>query len=133
MRFLTNLFFVLTITLLGIACGGRTTTPHRGPPGENKSAKTKELEAGAALLQTRAPLEAMTTYVDGFHFTNGSKSSQMEAHHYCGKVNEDFTHVESGADAWRAGQVMQLQLLAQPREREARLPGRQTKAAAAQR
>jgi hypothetical protein len=43
------------------------------------------------VLQSRPPLGAISTYVDGFHFTNGSMASQMEAHHYCDKVNEDFT------------------------------------------
>jgi len=30
-------------------------------------------------------------YLDGFHFYNGNLQGQMEAHHYCSKINEDLT------------------------------------------
>jgi hypothetical protein len=54
-----------------------------------RSAKTATLEAGAALLQDKQPLEAINTYVDGFHFYSGDLGSQMEAHHYCAMLNDE--------------------------------------------
>lgn len=60
-------------------------------PGQAESSKTKVLEAGAAALQDRPPVEAINAYLDGFHFYNGRPNVQMEAHHYCAIVNEDVT------------------------------------------
>jgi hypothetical protein len=60
------------------------------PPGRPEAAKTRALEAGAAMLQSAAPLEAMDVYLDGFHFHNGEMGKQVEAHHYCSHVNEDL-------------------------------------------
>ncbi|MET0659122.1 MAG: OBAP family protein, partial [Steroidobacteraceae bacterium] len=49
----------------------------------------KALEMGADLLQGKTPLQNLNAYLDGFHFYNGNMKVQMEAHHYCGYVNED--------------------------------------------
>jgi hypothetical protein len=48
------------------------------------------LEVGAALLQTDAPLESINVYLFGFHPLKEDPSHQMEAHHFCHQVNEDF-------------------------------------------
>lgn len=58
-------------------------------PGRPESAKTQLLEAGAATLQAKPPIEAINAYLDGFHFYNGHPDVQMEAHHYCSILNED--------------------------------------------
>lgn len=50
---------------------------------------TKVLEAGAAALQDKPPIEAINAYLDGFHFYNGRMNVQMEAHHYCAILNDD--------------------------------------------
>ena len=52
-------------------------------PGNGTTAKTDVLEAGAALLQSKAPLEAINTCVNGFHFASGGMQARMEAHHFC--------------------------------------------------
>jgi hypothetical protein len=83
------LFTILVLLSLFIACGGKNTAPNVTPPGEEKSAKTATLEAGAAMLQSKAPLDALNVYMDGFHFYNGNMKGQMEAHHYCAPINED--------------------------------------------
>ena len=35
-------------------------------------------------------MRALNAYLDGFHFYSGRPQSQMEAHHYCGHVNEEL-------------------------------------------
>ncbi len=46
-------------------------------------------ETGAAAIQSRPPVDAISTYLDGFHFYSGDKNGQMEAHHYVTVLNED--------------------------------------------
>ncbi|HDZ56411.1 MAG TPA: DUF1264 domain-containing protein [Pseudomonas xinjiangensis] len=60
------------------------------PAGMAESTKTEVLEAGAAMLQTDSPLEPMNVYLVGFHPMKDDPSHQMEAHHFCTQVNEDF-------------------------------------------
>jgi hypothetical protein len=60
------------------------------PPGEEKSTKTGVLETGAAILQSNAPLGGMDIYLNGFHAARDDATHQMEAHHFCRQVNEDF-------------------------------------------
>ena len=64
--------------------------PHANPGGEAKTPKTKILEAGAKLLQSSSPLKPFDIYLVGFHPMKDSPEDQMEAHHYCHQVNEDF-------------------------------------------
>lgn len=82
---------LLVISLLvGMAsCGGENTASNVTSPGREETAKTKALEAGANLLQDKAPLRTLNAYLDGFHFYSGNMQGQMEAHHYCGHLNED--------------------------------------------
>lgn len=58
-------------------------------PGEPTAPSTRALEAGADMLQSRPPTDALNAYPDGFHFYNGHIHSQMEAHHYCAISNEE--------------------------------------------
>ena len=74
-----------------LACGGENTSSSVQSPGREKSGKTKVLEAGAAALQDKTPISKLNIYLNGFHFYNGELSGQMEAHHYCAKLNEDLT------------------------------------------
>ncbi len=73
------------------ACGGENTSSNVQSPGEEKSGKTQVLEAGADVLQDKTPLQKISMYLDGFHFYSGDMKGQMEAHHYCTKINEDLT------------------------------------------
>ena len=75
--------------LLG-ACGGSNTASNVESPGAAKGAKTATLEAGAAALQDKPPIEALNAYLDGFHFYSGNIRAQMEAHHYCAVLNEEL-------------------------------------------
>lgn len=89
-----------TVPMVILAVGGLIThalaaaepadQAQAAPPGADKSTKTQTLEAGAAALQTDDPLEAMNVYIAGFHPMKEDPSHQMEAHHFCNQVNQDF-------------------------------------------
>jgi hypothetical protein len=64
--------------------------PKTAVGGEAKSAKTRTLEAGAKLLQDNAPVHGFDIYLVGFHPMKEHPELQMEAHHYCHQINEDF-------------------------------------------
>lgn len=75
------------------ACGGASTPPQgSGPtaPGAEPSAATRTLETGGNLLQTTAPVDRISVYLNGFHPAKDDPSVQMESHHFCDQVNEDF-------------------------------------------
>jgi hypothetical protein len=76
---------------MAAACGGENTRSNVAAPGAEETAKTRALELGADLLQDKAPLSALDAYLDGFHFYRDDPKAQMEAHHYCGHLNEDVT------------------------------------------
>ncbi|VVM39103.1 hypothetical protein PS645_00177 [Pseudomonas fluorescens] len=90
-EYLTASKAVMTFAVVGLltACAGNNTASNVDAPGEAKTSSTKTLEAGAALLQSRPPIEALNAYLDGFHFYNGHRDVQMEAHHYCSILNEE--------------------------------------------
>ncbi|TGE28256.1 OBAP family protein [Hymenobacter metallicola] len=81
----------LFLTAAALACGDQNTSSPVEAPGAEKTAKTRVLEAGADILQGKAPLQKLNMYLDGFHFYNGALGQQMEAHHFCAKLNEDVT------------------------------------------
>ena len=85
-RSLPAILSVLVLT----ACGGGDTASGVDAPGREESAKTRALDAGAAAIQDKPPIEAINAYLDGFHFYNGRMEAQMEAHHYCAVLNEDL-------------------------------------------
>jgi Protein of unknown function (DUF1264) len=78
-------------TALGLlaACGGSDVVSNLDVAGESTPADVRALAAGAARMQARAPIDALDTYVDGFHFYNGNLELQVEAHHFCSALNED--------------------------------------------
>jgi len=73
------------------------------PPGAVKSAQTRLLEMGAWALQADAPTDLLDIHLIGFHPARADPHHQMEAHHYCRQVNEDFAQCVlfdgSGRDA----------------------------------
>ena len=80
------------LSLAGLAaCGGDNSASNVKAPGAAESVKTKALDAGAAALQDKPPIEALNAYLDGFHFYSGRMQGQMEAHHYCATLNEEVT------------------------------------------
>jgi hypothetical protein len=80
----------IMLSLAVAACGGKNTESSVKSPGEDETTKTRALEAGAALMQDKPPIDALNAYLDGFHFYSGNMKGQMEAHHYCANVNEEL-------------------------------------------
>lgn len=80
---------ILGLAIALASCGDKQTESSVTAPGQPEAVKTKVLEAGAAALQNKPPIEALNAYLDGFHFYNGRQNVQMEAHHYCSILNED--------------------------------------------
>lgn len=83
-----SLRYCLMSAALLLACSEQRSPPHGEVPGPSPSASTRALDAGAALLQDRPPIEALNAYLDGFHFRNGSPAEQVEAHHFCSVMSE---------------------------------------------
>lgn len=78
------LFFAMLVS----DSGAQTRSP--AVPGGEKTSETKALELGARVLQGNSPLAPMDVYLVGFHPMKKQPEHQMEAHHYCHQLNEDF-------------------------------------------
>jgi hypothetical protein len=87
---LTAAAWVAAATLALNALGQESSPPKAAPPGEAKSPRTRGLETGAKVLQSKAPLSGFDVYLDGFHPMKDRPELQVEAHHFCRQVNEDF-------------------------------------------
>ncbi|WP_129715869.1 OBAP family protein [Pedobacter sp. SYP-B3415] len=72
------------------ACTSKNSDSKVGEAGGEKTGKDKVLNAGADVLQDKAPLNAVSAYLDGFHFYNGNINAQMEAHHYVTQLSADL-------------------------------------------
>ncbi len=72
------------------ACGGGNAPPQVDEAGGSRSGKTTALETGANAMQSRAPVDQIGIYLVGFHPMKDDPAHQMEAHHYCDQVNEEF-------------------------------------------
>jgi hypothetical protein len=83
----------LVAALCATACGGGNTGPQSGQqaaPGSETSARTAALESAANAVQSKGPVSKISYYLDGFHPAKADPEMQMEAHHYCNQVNQDF-------------------------------------------
>lgn len=80
----------LAAGLLVSCTGGDEVGPNVDPAGADETGTTNLLEAGAAALQGNGPLGKMDVYLVGFHPMKEDPEHQMEAHHFCRQVNEDF-------------------------------------------
>jgi hypothetical protein len=77
-------------TLAVPALAQDSAQPKTAPAGQEKSGKTRALETGAKVFQGKAPLRGFDVYLDGFHPMKDHPELQVEAHHYCRQVNDDF-------------------------------------------
>jgi hypothetical protein len=83
-----SLFGILPAAL-ATACA-TASEPNVEPEGREVTGTTATLEAGANLIQRDSPVDRMGVYLVGFHPMKEDPAHQMEAHHYCNQVNEDF-------------------------------------------
>lgn len=60
------------------------------PPGGSLSTRSHVLDTGADALQAKRPIDAMSEYLNGFHFYADDMGRQVEANHYCTHLTEDF-------------------------------------------
>ena len=77
---------------LGLAAfnGSARAKEHWTAPGDDLSLKSRVIDTGADLLQSKAPIDAMSVYLNGFHFYADDMGRQIEAHHYCTHLTEDL-------------------------------------------
>lgn len=87
---LISMFKYLIILILSLNTYADDSEPKITPRGKEKSTKTSVLAMGAKMLQEKAPLSGMNVYLVGFHPMKENPELQMEAHHFCRQVNEDF-------------------------------------------
>lgn len=87
---LAGIAMALAACCAGACIAQPSVPPSDGPPGLPKSGKTRALEVGAQVLQSSRPLARFDIYLVGFHPMKDDPEHQMEAHHYCSQVNEDF-------------------------------------------
>lgn len=87
---LLRLSLLVSVLLAGSAAAQEKVTSPQAPPGAPKTPKTRVLEAGAKLLQSNSPVAGFDIYLVGFHPMKEHPEHQMEAHHYCHQINEDF-------------------------------------------
>ncbi|NML14790.1 OBAP family protein [Azohydromonas caseinilytica] len=80
--------FFLLVVLAAVAAA--IAQPEMVTPGAPKTGTTRLLEVGAKLLQHDSPLAPMDIHLVGFHPLKDDPQHQMEAHHFCRQVNEDF-------------------------------------------
>ncbi|RIB15314.1 hypothetical protein C2G38_1588577 [Gigaspora rosea] len=64
--------------------------PHPGPPGEKLSATQNMLGTAVDVAQSFDPFKKIHEHVCAFHFYSHDMTRQVEAHHYCSHLNDDF-------------------------------------------
>jgi hypothetical protein len=58
--------------------------------GQGHSLKHRALDLAAGVMQQKYPLDAMSTYLNGFHFYADDMGRQIEAHHFCTHLTADM-------------------------------------------
>lgn len=104
----------LCLAFASVALSGcsaaRTASPVEAPGGA-ETGTTQLLEAGAAVLQDKPPIDALNAYLDGFHFYNGHPDIQMEAHHYCAILNQDVIQCVIYDGSTRGAKIMGIEYI----------------------
>lgn len=84
-----SLFLAMAV-IVPPARAGDTSIPPARPDARLPSLERKLQEASARFLQSNTPMKPFELYLVGFHPMKDRPDIQMEAHHYCHQVNEDF-------------------------------------------
>lgn len=59
-------------------------------PGSPVSTRSHMLDTAADAVQVKRPVDAMSAYLNGFHFYADDMGRQVEANHFCTHLSEDF-------------------------------------------
>lgn len=59
-------------------------------PGGPLSTRSHVLDTGADVMQVKRPIDAMSAFLNGFHFYADDMGRQVEANHFCTHLSEDF-------------------------------------------
>lgn len=71
-------------TLVGRKAAAQAKTGH------GHSLKHRALDLAASVMQRKHPLDAMSTFLNGFHFYADDMGRQVEAHHFCTHLAHDM-------------------------------------------
>ncbi|HWI13710.1 MAG TPA: OBAP family protein, partial [Burkholderiales bacterium] len=80
--------FPAALLIAALAGCGNGDKPKVSPPGDPASSKTVAPKTGAA--PQASPVGGMDVYLEGFHPMKDDPKLQVEAHHYCRQMSEDF-------------------------------------------
>ncbi|WP_248323608.1 OBAP family protein [Caballeronia sp. Sq4a] len=72
----------------GVLIGRRANAIAR--VGEGHSAKHRLLDLASGVMQPKYPLQAMSTWLNGFHMYADDMGRQVEAHHFCIHLRHDL-------------------------------------------
>lgn len=80
------------LTGLGLATAGWLGRKAfmQGCVGHGHSVKHRALDFASSLMQPKYPLEAISTYLNAFHFYADDMGRQVEAHHFCTHLSHDM-------------------------------------------
>ncbi len=68
----------------------RAQQPAQSAPQSPVSTRSHMLDTAADALQAKRPIDAMSAFLNGFHFYADDMGRQVEANHYCTHLTEDF-------------------------------------------
>ena len=71
-----------------VARGGEK--PEAPVPGAPVTAHSRMLDLSAKAMQAKRPVDAMSAFLNGFHFYADDMGRQVEANHFCTHLTEDF-------------------------------------------
>ncbi len=80
----------ILLTVVAACVPEEERAPKVEPEGREPTEKTEDIEAGAKVAQKATPPGEFDVYLVAFHPHASNPMHQMEAHHYCRQVNEDF-------------------------------------------
>ncbi len=85
--------FLAAAVVAPLASIGRSARAQRTEvpvPGSPVSGRSHLLDSAADTLQSKRPIDAMSAFLNGFHFYADDMGRQVEANHFCTHLSEDF-------------------------------------------
>lgn len=81
----------IAVPLVAAFSRARAGEKHEAPvPGAPVSAHSQVLDLSADAIQAKRPVDAMSAFLNGFHFYADDMGRQVEANHFCTHLTEDF-------------------------------------------